>query len=91
MVLDHVAGLAVDGVVPAEALTTGPQDQSTRWWRAFRRAVVADARDRGLARDRWSGPVKAFLRTAALVPAGLGVLYANAAGGLDFAPSAPGW
>lgn len=84
MVLDHVAGLAVDGVVPAEALTTGPQDQSTRWWRAFRRAVVADAHDRGLARDRWSGPVKAFLRTAALVPAGLGVLYANAAGGLDF-------
>jgi hypothetical protein len=84
MVLDHVVGLAVDGVVPAEALTTGPQDQSTRWWRAFRQAVVADARERGLARDRWSGPVKAFLRAAALVPAGLGVLYANAAGGLDF-------
>ena len=84
MVLDHVAGLAVDGVVPAEALTTGPQDQSTRWWRAFRQAVVADARERGLARDRWSAPVKAFLRAAALVPAGLGVLYANAAGGLDF-------
>ncbi len=84
MVLDHVAGLAVDGVVPAEALTTGPQDQSSRWWRAFQRAVVGDARERGLARDRWSGSAKAFLRAAALVPAGLGVLYANAAGGLDF-------
>jgi hypothetical protein len=84
MVLDHVAGLAVDGVVPAEALTTGPQDQSSRWWRAFQRGVVRDARERGLARDRWSGSAKAFLRAAALVPAGLGVLYANAAGGLDF-------
>jgi Predicted membrane protein (DUF2207) len=84
MVLDHVAGLAVDGVVPTEALTTGPQDQSSRWWRAFQRAVVDDARGRGLARDRWSGSAKAFLRAAALVPAGLGVLYANAAGGLDF-------
>ena len=84
MVLDHVAGLAVDGVVPAEALTTGPQDQSSRWWRAFQRAVVGDARERGLARDRWSASAKAFLRAAALVPAGLGVLYANAAGGLDF-------
>jgi hypothetical protein len=84
MVLDHVAGLAVDGVVPTEALTTGPQDQSTRWWRAFQHAVVGDARGRGLARDRWSGSAKAFLRAAALVPAGLGVLYANAAAGLDF-------
>jgi Predicted membrane protein (DUF2207) len=84
MVLDHVAGLAVDGVVPAEALTTGPQDQSSRWWRGFQRAVVGDARERGLARDRWSASGKAFLRAAALVPAGLGVLYANAAGGLDF-------
>src|SRR4029453_19208388 len=45
MVLDHVAGLAVDGLVPAEALTTGPQDQSSRWWRAFQRAVVGDARE----------------------------------------------
>jgi hypothetical protein len=80
MVLDHVAGLAVDGVVPPETLTTGPQDQSRR---AFQRAVVGDARERGLARDRWSGSANAFLRAAALVPAGLGVLYANAAGGLD--------
>jgi predicted membrane protein DUF2207 len=84
MVLDHVAGLAVDGVVPAEALTTGPQDQSSRWWRTFQRAVVDDARQRGLARDRWSAPAKAFLRAAALVPAGLGVLLANAAAGLSF-------
>jgi hypothetical protein len=40
MVLDHVAGLAVDGMVPAEALTTGPQDTSTRWWKTFQREVI---------------------------------------------------
>jgi hypothetical protein len=84
MVLDHVAGLAVDGIVPAEALTTGPQDRSARWWRTFQRHVVEDARGRGLTRDRWSRPLKGFLRAAALAPAGLAVLLANAATGLDF-------
>lgn len=52
-VLDHLRGLAVDGVVPAAALTTGPEEVSKRWWRSFRREVVADARDRGLCRRRW--------------------------------------
>jgi hypothetical protein len=90
MVFDHVAGLAVDGVVPAEALTTGPQDASARWWRAFQRAVVEDARARGLTRDRWSRPVERLLRVAALVPAGLAVLLANAAMGLNFGTVAAG-
>jgi Predicted membrane protein (DUF2207) C-terminal domain len=83
MVLDHVARLAVDGVVPAEALTTGPQDASAKWWRAFQDAVVEDARARGLTRDRWSRPVERLLRVAALVPAGLVVLLANAVIGLN--------
>jgi hypothetical protein len=78
MVLDHVARLAVDGVVPAEALTTGPQDASAKWWRSFKDAVVDDARARGLTRDRWSRPVERLLRLAALVPAGVAVLLANA-------------
>ena len=39
MVLDHAAGQATDGVVPAEALTTGPEDQARGWWRSFRRSV----------------------------------------------------
>jgi hypothetical protein len=69
--------------VPAKALTTGPQDESSRWWRAFRRTAVDDTRARGLARTA-GAPVKTSLRAAALVPAGLGVLYANAASGLDF-------
>jgi hypothetical protein len=37
MVLEHVAGLAVEGIVPADALTTGPQDQSSKWWGRFQR------------------------------------------------------
>jgi len=90
MVLDHVAGLAVDGVVPAEALTTGPQDASARWWRSYQRKVVEDARGRGLTRDRWSRLLSTLLRVAALVPAGLAVLLANAALGLNFGTIAAG-
>src|SRR5438874_13790745 len=30
-VYDHVQGLASGALVPCEALTTGPQDESTRW------------------------------------------------------------
>jgi Predicted membrane protein (DUF2207) len=82
MVLEHVAGLAVDGIVPADALTTGPQDQSSKWWGRFQRHVVEDARDRGLTRDRWSRPVTLLLQLAVLVPAGLGVALANVAIGL---------
>jgi hypothetical protein len=52
-VLDHLRGLAVDGLVPAAAMTTGPENASAGWWKRFRRAVVADARDRGLCRPRW--------------------------------------
>lgn len=54
-VLDHLRGLAAGGVVPAEALTTGPEDVSERWWKAFRREVIADAQARGLCRRRWPG------------------------------------
>lgn len=39
------------GIVPAEALTTGPKDESRGWWRGFRKEVVDDAKSRGLSRD----------------------------------------
>src|SRR5207248_690675 len=42
-VLDHVRGLASGGVVPCEALTTGPEEQSKGWWGRFQKAVTADA------------------------------------------------
>jgi hypothetical protein len=52
-VLMHVRGLAVDGTVPAAAMTTGPEAASAAWWKRFRTAVIAEARDRGLCRARW--------------------------------------
>jgi hypothetical protein len=73
MVLDHVRGLAGqggDGMVPAEALTTGPDAQAKGWWKTYRTAVERDARDRGLARKRWSPAVHTLLVATALVVAG---------------------
>jgi hypothetical protein len=52
-VLTHLQEIAVDGVVPAEAVTTGPSAVSNSWWKYFRRAVVDDARERGLCRPRF--------------------------------------
>jgi hypothetical protein len=70
-VLDHLWKCARDGVVPAEALTTGPQAESTRWRRGFVSAVVDDAKARGLSRDALDGPVFAVLSFAAAIPAAL--------------------
>jgi hypothetical protein len=71
-VLDHVRGLAgADGTVPCEALTTGPEGESRNWWSRFEKAVVKDARDRGLSRSRWSKWMLVVLGAAALAPAAL--------------------
>lgn len=72
MVLDHLRGLAAstdDGAIPAEALTTGPDEQSKSWWKRFRKAVVDDARTRGLSRPRWSAAIRAILTATALLVA----------------------
>ena len=68
-VLEHLESLASDGVVPAEALTTGPAQDSSRWRRAFEREVVADASARGLCRDVLGGGVFTVLSVAAVAPA----------------------
>src|SRR5947209_13769793 len=68
-VLDHVRGLASGGVVPCEALTTGPEAQSKGWWDRFQKAVVADARGQGLSRSRWGKPALVALGIGALAPA----------------------
>lgn len=44
---------AVDGVVPAEALTTGTEDRSRGWHRDLAREVVEESQDAGLTYDRW--------------------------------------
>jgi hypothetical protein len=69
MVLEHVTHRATDGVVPAEALTTGPEDEARGWWRKFRRSVERDGRARGLSRARWSPVVHTILTVSALAVA----------------------
>ena len=70
-VYDHVRSLASGGVVPCEALTTGPENESKQWWKGFRTAVSADARSRGLSRPRWARVHLLVLGVIALAPAGL--------------------
>ena len=72
MVFEHVGVLARrthDGVVHAQALTTGPGEESERWWKNFRKAVVGDAQARGLSRPRFPPAVKVLLTVAAVVVA----------------------
>ncbi len=68
-VLDHLRARAVDGVVPAEALTTGPGQQSAGWRRRFANEVVSDAQRHGLSRDALGSPVFRMLLVAAAIPA----------------------
>jgi hypothetical protein len=70
IVLEHIRKLSqqtADGFVPAEALTTGPDEMSTRWWRQFESSVVRDARERGLSRPRWGASARSILTAMAIV------------------------
>jgi Predicted membrane protein (DUF2207) len=68
-VLDHLERLASGGVVPAEALTTGPDVVSKEWRRAFGAEVVADAKARGLSRDAIGSGALLVLVGGAALPA----------------------
>jgi hypothetical protein len=68
-VLDHLRASAHDGVVPAEALTTGPQHASARWMRGFVSGVVSDAQARGLSVEAVGGAIFTVLTGAAGIPA----------------------
>jgi hypothetical protein len=70
-VLDVLGRRASGGVVPARALTTGPGDESRRWWRKFTDEVVDDAQARGLSRDLWDARTIRRLGAAAAAPAPL--------------------
>jgi hypothetical protein len=61
------------GRAPAE-LTIGSEEQTKRWNEAFRDAVVADARARGLVAPRVPGGLRALLYFALLVPYALACL-----------------
>jgi len=60
---------AVDGVVPAAALTTGRKDISKGWWKTFRGQVVQAAQARGLSRDLWDWRTTTGLTAAGVIPA----------------------
>jgi hypothetical protein len=75
--VEHLRSAAAGGVVPAEALTTGPQDRSQAWWNELRKEVVAHAQSAGRGADRWHRPAP-LLRAA--FGAVLLVLYGSATG-----------
>ena len=72
-VLAHLQLIAIDGVVPADALTTGPEAVADGWWKTFRRAVITDARERGLCQPRFPKLVQRLLALGGIV--GLAVTY----------------
>jgi hypothetical protein len=85
IVLDHIRDEAVDGVIVAQALTTGEKGKASAWWKAFRKAVVEDAKARGLSEDRWGKPQWGILRLAGLAAGGLFVLTAARANAFEAA------
>jgi hypothetical protein len=70
-ILAELRTKAIDGVVPTDALTTGPEDQSERWHRVLAQEVVDDAQARGLTVDRWPNRIVAPLGLALVVVIGL--------------------
>jgi hypothetical protein len=66
-VLDAIRGKALDGVVPADALTTGTEAQSKGWHRELAKKIVADAQSRGLTYDRWPKRFAALLGSPAML------------------------
>lgn len=70
-VLELVRRRAVNGSVPAGALTSGPREHAGRWWRGFRDEVIDEAQARGLSRDVWDRRTLLAFGVASLVPATL--------------------
>ncbi|HEX6030349.1 MAG TPA: hypothetical protein VFY90_02885, partial [Tepidiformaceae bacterium] len=53
-VLDLVKSRATGGSCPAQALDLGEEGEADGWVKHFKKRVVSDAKDRGLARNRWA-------------------------------------
>jgi hypothetical protein len=80
-VLDLLRSRASGDIVPAGALTTGPEEESKRWWKGFEKEVVADAQRRGLCVDLLDKRTFLWLSGAAIAPAAvLGVLAGGRVG-----------
>lgn len=79
-VLAAVSAKAIDGIVPTDALTTGTEDASSTWHRAYAKEVIADAQARGLTRDRWPSGLVGLLGLGGLLAGGL-IYVATVVGG----------
>ncbi|MGH9024819.1 MAG: DUF2207 family protein [Acidimicrobiia bacterium] len=82
-IFGEVQERALDGVVPAEALTTGTGKVSKSWHRALAKEVVADSQARGLTVDRWSRRLITFVAAFVVVPAALLFIGSQVGGGED--------
>jgi hypothetical protein len=67
-VLGLLRSKALNGVVPAGALTTGTDERAGAFWKSFRKEVIADAQQRGLCRPVWGKGISSLLGAAALLP-----------------------
>jgi hypothetical protein len=75
-VLDLVESRARDGTTPVAELSLGYGGTADAWWKRFERAVVDDARQRGLVRRRFSRVQAIVLAGTLVVPSALfGVAY----------------
>jgi hypothetical protein len=80
-VMELLRSRASGDVVPAGALTTGPEEESKRWWKGFQKEVVADAQRRGLCVDILDKRTFLWLSGAAVAPATvLGILAGGRVG-----------
>ena len=70
-VLELVDSRARDGTTPVAELSLGYGGTADVWWKRFERAVVGDARDRGLVRRRFSRVQGALLAGTLVVPSAL--------------------
>ncbi len=89
-VLDEVRRKAVAGVVPTDALTTGTEDASRNWHRAYSKQVIGDAQGRGLTRDRWPGWLVSLLGVGPFAVGGLLYLASSVGGESNDHPWAAG-
>jgi hypothetical protein len=70
-VLELAGSRARDGTTPAAELSLGYGGTADAWWKRFERAVVDDARQRGLVRRRFSRVQGMLLAGTLVVPATL--------------------
>lgn len=81
---------AIDGVIPATALTTGTADASSRWHRDLAQLVVVDAQRRGLTLDRWPKTIVRLVGAGVVAVVALLLLSSQIGGDAEDRPGLTG-